>query len=347
MEVFVIDEFIQKLPKAELHLHIEGTLEPELMFALAKKNNVKLPFSSINELKNAYQFSSLQSFLDLYYQGANVLLDEQDFYDLTMAYLTKVAAQNVKHVEVFFDPQTHTARGLSFATVIQGIYRALIDGQHYFGISFNLIMCFLRHLSEDSAFATFQEASPFLPIITAVGLDSAERNNPPGKFKRVFDLAREKGLLTVAHAGEEGPSAYIWEALQILQVARIDHGIRAVEDPILINYLREQQIPLTICPLSNIKLCVYHSMTELPLKKLLDAGLRVTINSDDPAYFDGYISENYQAVSDTFNLTQEELCHLAKNSFLASFLPETIKNHYITEIEAYAKAKVKVKSNSQ
>jgi adenosine deaminase len=337
MEIFVIDEFIQKLPKAELHLHIEGTLEPELMFALAKKNKVKLPFASVNELKNAYQFSSLQSFLNLYYQGTNVLHSEQDFYDLTMAYLTKVASQNVKHVEIFFDPQTHTARGLSFATVIQGIYRALMDGQQYFGISFNLIMSFLRHLSEESSFATFEEASSFLPIITAVGLDSAEKNNPPQKFKRVFDLAREKGLITVAHAGEEGPTGYIWEALQILQVARIDHGIRAIEDPMLIDYLRERQIPLTICPLSNIKLCVYHSMTEHPLKKLLDAGLRVTINSDDPAYFDGYIGENYQAVSDAFNLTREDLCQLAKNSFLASFLPEAIKNHYIAEIEAYAK----------
>ncbi|AFZ36734.1 Adenosine deaminase [Stanieria cyanosphaera PCC 7437] len=330
-----MDNFIVGLPKAELHLHIEGTLEPELMFTLAERNKIKLPFHSISEAKQAYNFNNLQSFLDIYYQGSNVLQQEQDFYDLTWAYLQKAATQNVKHTEIFFDPQSHTERGIAFETVYQGIYRALQAGQKELGISFQLIVCFLRHLSAAEALKTLEMALPYKETIIAVGLDSSEQGNPPAKFQAIFDRARKEGFLTVAHAGEEGAPAYIWEAINLLHVSRIDHGVRSIEDQDLIKYLAEQQIPLTVCPLSNIKLKVFETIEKHNLKQLLDLGLCVTVNSDDPAYFGGYIAENYQAVQDALNLNQTEIYQLAKNSFQASFLQLETKQSLITELDHY------------
>ena len=321
-------------PKAELHLHIEGTLEPELMFALSRRNNIPIPYASVEEVRKVYDFTNLQSFLDIYYQGCNVLVKEQDFYDLTLAYLDRVSNQGVRHTEIFFDPQTHTERGIPFETVITGITRALDDGRKQFGITSKLILCFLRHLSAEAAMATLQEALPFKHLITAVGLDSSEVGNPPEKFQSVFDKALEEGFLTVAHAGEEGPPEYIWQALDLLHASRIDHGVRSFEDEKLLERLVREQVPLTVCPLSNVKLKVYPSMEEHNLKKLLELGLCVTVNSDDPAYFGGYIEENYEVVRQTLGLTSQDLYQLAKNSFRASFLDEQEKQKLIAELDA-------------
>ncbi len=315
-----MNSFIQTLPKAELHIHIEGSLEPEMMFALAQRNGVKLPYASVAEIKAAYQFENLQTFLDLYYAGAQVLQTEQDFYDLTWAYLEKCAAQLVRHTEIFFDPQTHTDRGIPFEVVFNGITAALQAGREQLSVSAALILCFLRHLSADAAMATLEQALPYRDSIIGVGLDSSEMGHPPSKFQAVFDRARAEGWLTVAHAGEEGPPEYIWEAINLLKVSRIDHGVRCVEDPALVEYLVEHQIPLTVCPLSNVKLCVFDTMVDHNLKQLLDQGLCVTVNSDDPAYFGGYLNENFAAVQTALGLTHEDLIKLANHSFQAAFL---------------------------
>lgn len=322
----MLKNFIKNLPKAELHLHIEGTFEPELMFKIAKRNHKKIKFNSIEELKKAYRFNNLQEFLDIYYEGAGVLTEEQDFYDMTFAYFQKIHPQNVVHSEIFFDPQTHTNRGIKFETVIKGINRALKDAKTQLGISSKLIMCFLRHLDEKAATKTLKEALPYRDLIVAVGLDSSEVGNPPSKFKKVFAEARAAGFLTVAHASEEGPAEYIWEALNLLKVSRIDHGNHALDDKKLIKELVKRQIPLTVCPLSNLKLKVVEDLKNHPLKKMLDYGLLITINSDDPAYFGGYLNENYLAVAEALNLTKEEITQLAKNSFIGSFLNENPKN---------------------
>ena len=329
----MLKKFIHELPKAELHLHIEGTLEPELMFKLAERNQIKLPFESIAAAKQAYNFQNLQSFLDLYYHCTQVLQQEQDFYDLTWAYLQKAASQNVRHTEIFFDPQSHTERGIPFKVVHDGIYRALKDAESELGLSFKLILCFLRHLSSEQAMATLEEALPYKETIAAVGLDSSEQGNPPAKFQAVFDRARAENWLTVAHAGEEGPPEYIWSAIKLLHVSRIDHGVRCLEDRDLVEYLIEKQIPLTVCPLSNVKLKVFDSMEQHNLKKLLNLGVCVTLNSDDPAYFGGYIDENYQTATDALNLSQSEILQLAKNSFQASFLAPEAKNTLISELD--------------
>lgn len=327
-----IKELIHKIPKAELHLHIEGTLEPEMMFELAKRNNISLRFKNVEEIRNAYQFENLQSFLDLYYEGAGVLITEKDFYDLTWAYLTKVASQNVAHVEIFFDPQTHTERGIAFATVIEGIHKALEDGRKKLGISFKIIMCFLRHLSPASAMKTLESSLAFKDKIIGVGLDSSEKDFPPNLFQKVFERAQEVGYLCVAHAGEEGPAAYIWEALDLLNAKRIDHGVRCLEDPNLVEHLVKHQIPLTVCPQSNVKLCVFKKMKEHNLKKMLDLGICVTSNSDDPSYFGGYLEENYSEPQEALNLSEQDILTLAKNSFKASFLTEAEKKVYLDKI---------------
>jgi len=330
-----INDFISGLPKAELHLHIEGTFEPELMFEIAGRNRIKLKYNSVNELKSAYNFNNLQEFIDIYYSGANVLIEEQDFYDLTWAYLQKIHAQNVLHTEVFFDPQTHTSRGISFNKVISGIHRALEDGHKKLGISYRLILSFLRHLSEESAFLTLVEALPYKSWITAVGLDSSEKGYPPNMFERVFAKARAEGFLTVAHAGEEGPPEYVWEALNLLHVSRIDHGNRSLEDHLLVEELVKQKMPLTVCPLSNLKLKVVRDMTQHPLAEMLKKGMMATVNSDDPAYFGGYMNENYQAVAKALNLTKEQIVRLGKNAFEASFLNQTEKLEMIEKLELY------------
>lgn len=327
---------IAALPKAELHLHIEGSLEPELMFALAQRNGITLPYASVDEIRAAYQFENLQTFLDIYYAGASVLIHEQDFYDLTMEYLKRCHADNVVHTEIFFDPQTHTDRGIAFETVINGIARALRDGEKNYGITSHIILCFLRHLSEEAAFDTLRMAMPYKHLIKGVGLDSSEVGHPPSKFQRVFAQARAEGFITVAHAGEEGDPSYIWEALDLLQVSRIDHGVRAIEDERLMQRLANEQIPLTVCPLSNIKLCVFDGMENHNLKRLLAAGLCVTINSDDPAYFGGYVQQNYLEAAQTLALTVAEIVTLAKNSFAAAFLPIETKQHYFQQIDAIA-----------
>jgi adenosine deaminase len=324
---------IQRLPKAELHLHIEGTLEPEMMMTLAQRNRIKLPYGSVAEIRNAYNFRDLQTFLDIYYAGAQVLRKAQDFYDLTSAYLKRVAEDNVRHVEIFFDPQTHTERDVEFATVIDGIYGALQDGQSQLGITFRLIMCFLRHLSAEAAMATLEEALAFKDNIHAVGLDSSEAGHPPSKFVSVFDRARTEGFLTVAHAGEEGPPAYIREALDLLKVERIDHGVRCLEDQALVQRLVEEQIPLTVCPLSNVKLRVFETLEQHNLKLLLQRGLCATINSDDPAYFGGYIGENFLRTQQALNLTAADIHALARNAFTASFLSDADKQRYIAEVD--------------
>lgn len=330
-----LSQFINDLPKAELHLHIEGSLEPELMLKLAARNGVQLPFESVAEARAAYNFQDLDSFLEIYYTGTQVLQHEQDFYDLTWEYLQKAKSQNVRHTELFFDPQIHSQRGVSLATVHTGITQALRDGEKQLKISSRLIMCFLRHLSESEAMTTLEAALPYQDTIAAVGLDSSEGGHPPSKFQRVFAQARAAGFLTVAHAGEEGPPEYIWEALQLLEVSRIDHGVRCLEEPELVSYLVQQQIPLTVCPLSNVKLKVFDSMSAHNLKKLLDAGVCVTINSDDPAYFGGYIAENYQQAQEALNLSQAELYTIAKNSFEASFLSSEAKAALIGELEQF------------
>ncbi|MDH3598683.1 MAG: adenosine deaminase [Candidatus Tectomicrobia bacterium] len=326
--------FIRSLPKTELHLHIEGTLESALMFELAQRNGVQLNYPSVEALQQAYDFRNLQSFLDLYYAGAQVLQHEQDFFDLTWAYLTRVYRENVKHVEIFFDPQTHTDRGVPFAAVIGGIRAALVQGERDLHITHRLILCFLRHLDEAAAFETLAQAMLFQSCIDGVGLDSSELGHPPSKFERVFAKAAQAGLARVAHAGEEGPPAYIWEALDLLQVSRIDHGIRAIEDAALLTRLKDEQIPLTVCPLSNVKLCVFDRMADHNLKHLLDAGLCVTLNSDDPAYFGGYIEENFVQAQVALHLSKADLARLARNSFEASFLSNAEKNRYKAEIDA-------------
>lgn len=335
MNNLTIQEFIEGIPKAELHLHIEGTFEPELMFEIAKRNNKKLKYASIEELKKAYRFSNLQEFLDIYYAGADVLLHEKDFYDLTWAYLTKVKKQNLVHTEIFFDPQTHTERGVPFDVVIKGIYRALEEGQKQLGISSKLILSFLRHLDEASAFETLNQALPYKELISAVGLDSSELGNPPSKFERVFEQARAEGFFTVAHAGEEGPADYIWESIELLEVHRIDHGNRSLEDDKLIMHLVEKQIPLTLCPLSNLELKVVHDLKDHPVVEMMERGLLVTVNSDDPAYFGGYMNENYIAIAEALNLSKEHIAQLVKNSFMASWLSDVEKSNMVSQINEY------------
>lgn len=324
--------FIDALPKAELHLHIEGSLEPEMLFALAKRNNVAIPFASVEEVRAAYDFSNLQDFLDIYYQGMGVLQTEQDFFDLTFAYLQRANADNVRHVEIFFDPQGHTERGVPFDTAIGGILRALDAGQQQFGISYGLILCFLRHLDEDAAFATLHQAEPWLDRIMGVGLDSSEVGHPPSKFARVFAAAKAKGLKLVAHAGEEGPPAYVWEALDLLHVDRIDHGNRALEDAALVQRIVADGQTLTVCPLSNLKLCVIHDIADSPVKRMLDLGIRATVNSDDPAYFGGYVNANFKAIAEALGLGREQLIQLAENSFTGSFLPEVEQARHLAAI---------------
>jgi adenosine deaminase len=333
--VTALEDFIKGIPKAELHLHIEGTFEPELMFEIAKRNNIKIKYKSVEEIKKAYDFNNLQDFLDIYYQGAGVLIEEQDFYDMTWAYLKKAHSQNVLHAEIFFDPQTHTDRGIKFQTVVQGINRALQDSQNKLGMSTGLIMCFLRHLDEEAAMKTLQQALNHKNLITAVGLDSSEVGHPPSKFQSVFEHARQEGFLTVAHAGEEGSAEYIWEALNLLKVSRVDHGNHCLDDEKLVQELVNRNMPLTVCPLSNLKLKVVNNLKEHPLRKMLEKGLLVTINSDDPAYFGGYVNENYLAISNALSLSKEEIVRLAKNSFTASFLDEEVKQHMIDKVEKY------------
>ncbi|MEM3783433.1 MAG: adenosine deaminase [Candidatus Bathyarchaeia archaeon] len=328
---------IKAIPKAELHLHIEGALEPEMLFEIAKRNKVRVKYRTVEEVKAAYNFRNLQDFLNVYYEGTSVLRNEQDFYDLTWAYLEKARSQNVLHTEIFFDPQAHTRRGIKFDTVITGIKRALQDGEQKLGISTRLIMCILRDLDVESAFQTLEEALSYKGWITAIGLDSAEVWNPPSKFQKVFEKALENGFLTVAHAGEEGPAEYIWEATKLLKVSRIDHGNHAIEDENLLRELARKKIPLTMCPISNLKLGVIKNMKEHPLRKMMELGIVVTVNSDDPAYFGGYINENYLAVQKALGLDAHQICTLARNSFQASFLSKSEKNNMLAKLENYAK----------
>jgi len=333
-----LESFIKGLPKAELHLHIEGTFEPEMAFKIARRNNVKMKYRTVKEVKDAYKFNNLQDFLNIYYKGAGVLFTEQDFYDMTWAYLKKAGSQNVIHTEIFFDPQTHTNRGVKFKTVIDGIYKATKDAGIQLGMSTRLITCFLRDLSAESAMRTLEQALPYKERIIAVGLDSAEVGNPPSKFKEVFKRARKEGFLTVAHAGEEGPAEYVWEALQKLKVSRVDHGNRSLEDDELVDKLVEKKMPLTVCPLSNLKLKVVDKLKEHPLKKMIKKGLLVTVNSDDPAYFGGYVNENYIKTAKALNLTKKDMYTLAKNSFQASFLSEKEKQALIRRLDDYAQS---------
>ena len=330
-----LETLIVNAPKAELHIHIEGSMEPELMFELAARNRVPLPFATVEEVRRSYDFRDLQSFLDIYYQGARVLLREQDFYDLTWAYLLRRAAENVRHAEIFFDPQTHTDRGVPFETVVTGIHRALADGERQLGLTSKLIMCFLRHLSADMAMRTLDEALRYEGMIAGVGLDSSEVGHPPGEFRAVFEKARRHGLSAVAHAGEEGPPAYIWQALEELKVSRVDHGVRCLEDPGLVEKLVAEQTPLTVCPLSNVRLRVVNSMAEHPLKRMLDAGLCVTVNSDDPAYFGGYVVENYLAAHRELGIGADGIRRLIGNSFRASFLTAEAKEDLVNEVDSY------------
>lgn len=333
-----MEEFIHRIPKAELHLHIEGSLEPELMFRLAERNKIKLSFQSIDDLRQAYQFTNLQSFLDIYYVGAQVLVQQQDFYDLTWAYLSKAYEQNVRHTEIFFDPQTHTDRGIAFETAISGIHQALVDAKKQLNISSKLILCFLRHLSPESAMQILGQALPYKEWIVAVGLDSSEIGNPPEKFRAVFDKARAEGFLTVAHAGEEGPPEYIWQALDMLKVKRIDHGIRCIEDDKLVERLVKEQIPLTVCPLSNIKLRVFDKIQDHTIKQLLDKGVCVTVNADDPAYFGGYVEENLLAIANALSLNVKDIYQMEKNAFEATFLTSAEKKILLDELEMFIKS---------
>jgi len=333
-----MDAFITGLPKAELHLHIEGSLEPELMFALAERNGVAIPFGSVEEVRAAYAFSNLQDFLDIYYAGADVLRTRQDFHDLAAAYFDRAAADGVVHAEIMFDPQTHTARGIPFAVAIEGLLSACAEAETRHGITSRLILCFLRHLSEAEAFETLAAAEPWLDRIAAVGLDSSEVGHPPEKFARVFAAARAKGLKLVAHAGEEGPPAYVTQALDILHVDRIDHGNRSLEDDALVARLAHERVTLTVCPLSNLKLCVVNDLADHPIDRMLAAGLKPTINSDDPAYFGGYVADNYRAVAAARGLDREALVTLARNSFTGSFLPEEAIAAHLEKLEAYAAA---------
>lgn len=327
-----IIEFIKKKPKAELHLHIEGTLEPDLLFKLAKRNNIKLTFGNIKEVKSAYNFNDLESFLNLFYQGSRVLIKEKDFFDLTWAYALKCKEDNIVHTEIFFDPQTHLKRGIDFDLIINGIHKALLKANKYFGLTFKIIMCFLRHLDEASAFNILDRALVHKDKIVGVGLDSSEVGHPPRKFKRVFKKAIEKGFLTVAHAGEEGPPEYIWEALNILKVKRIDHGVQCLQDETLVQKLIDDQIPLTVCPLSNIKLRVFNKLKEHNLKKMLNKGLMVMVNSDDPAYFGGYVNKNLIESQRALNLSMKDIKTLIINSFKSSFLKEKEKREWIKQL---------------
>lgn len=328
-------DFINNLPKAELHLHIEGTLEPELLFALAERNSIQLKYESIDQLKSAYQFDCLQDFLDIYYQGASVLIAEQDFYDLTYSYLTKCAAQNMRHAEIMFDPQTHTERGISFETVIKGISSACSDAKEKLNVSSLLIMSYLRHLSEEDAFKTLEESLPFKHLIMAVGLDSSEKGNPPSKFERVFEASVKEGYIPLAHAGEEGGPDYIWEALDLLKIKRIDHGNNCLQDKLLVQEIINRNMALTVCPLSNTALQVVDNLKNHPLKKMMELGLKVTINSDDPAYFGGQLNQNFIEVQAALNLTKEDLYQLAKNSFQYSLLKDDEKQIHLNELENY------------
>ncbi|PHS52588.1 MAG: adenosine deaminase [Lutibacter sp.] len=327
--------FIENLPKAELHLHIEGSFEPALMFEIAKRNTIKIPYNSVEEIEEAYKFDCLQDFLNIYYQGASVLTTEQDFYDLTYNYLQKCANQNVRHTEIMFDPQTHTERGIAFETVIKGISKACDDAQEKLNVSSLLIMSYLRHLSEDDAFKTLNQSLPFKNKITAVGLDSSEKGNPPSKFKRVFEASVKEGYIPVAHAGEEGSADYVWEAIDILGIKRIDHGNNSLQDEKLVKEIIKRDMALTVCPLSNTALQVVDNLKDHPLKKMMDLGLKVTINSDDPAYFGGQVNKNYLEIQKSLDLTKKELYTLAKNSFKYSFLNESKKQQYLNELETY------------
>ena len=327
-----IAKFIREVPKTELHLHIEGTLEPELMFDLAKRNNIKIPYSSVDEVKSAYNFSNLETFLNIYYEGSKVLIKEQDFFDLTWAYAIKCRKENIVHTEIFFDPQAHLSRGVKFETIIDGINKALLKANKEFGLTYKIIMCFLRHLDEKSAFEVLDQAIQHKDKIIAVGLDSSEKGNPPSKFKNVFKKAIKEGFLTVAHAGEEGPPEYIWEAINLLEVKRIDHGVQCLKDEKLTNELIKKQIPLTVCPLSNIKLCVFKNLREHNLKIMLNEGLMVMVNSDDPAYFGGYVNDNLVESQLALDLSKNELKTLIINSFKSSFLSEEQKMKWIKKI---------------
>jgi adenosine deaminase len=330
-----LDAFITALPKAELHLHIEGSLEPELMFALAARNQVAIPYASVDEVRAAYAFSNLQDFLDIYYAGAAVLQTREDFHDLAAAYFARAAADGVIHAEIMFDPQTHTDRGIAFGEVIEGLLSAMAEAEAQHGMTTRLILCFLRHLSEEAAFATLAQAEPWLDRITAVGLDSSELGHPPAKFARVFAAARAKGLRITAHAGEEGPPAYVYEALDVVGTDRIDHGNRALEDPALVERLRAAAMTLTVCPLSNLKLCVVTDLADHPIDRMLGAGLKATLNSDDPAYFGGYVADNYRAVATARGLTREDLVTLARNSVEGAFLPSEQIAAHVAKLEAF------------
>ena len=326
-------DLIKRLPKAELHLHIEGSLEPELMFRLAKKNQIEIPYKDIEDVRNAYNFTNLQTFLDIYYAGANVLITQDDFYDLTWEYILKCVEDNVIHTEIFFDPQTHTARGVAFETVITGIKRALADAKAQYGITSCIIMCFLRHLSQEEAFETLEQALPFKDDIIGVGLDSSELGNPPSKFIKVFKKAKEEGFKLVAHAGEEADFSYIYEALDLLDISRIDHGVQSIKSAELMQRLKDEQMPLTVCPNSNIELRVFDNYKEHNIKELLDYGLNITVNSDDPAYFKGYINQNFINISENLPLTEDDIITLVKNSFRSSFISDELKQHYLDKVD--------------
>ena len=328
-------DFIKNMPKAELHLHIEGSFEPELMFAIAKRNQISIKYDSVEAVKKAYQFNNLQEFLDIYYEGAGVLQTEQDFYDLTWAYLERIKQDNVIHTEIFFDPQTHTHRGIPFDTVIKGIHAALEAGEKQLGITYKLIMSFLRHLSEAEAFKTLEQALPYAAWIDGVGLDSSEVGNPPSKFEKVYEIARQAGFKAVAHAGEEGPAEYVWEALDLLKIDRLDHGNRSLEDEKLVERLVDEKMALTVCPLSNLKLQVVKDLKKHPIKTMLQKGLKATVNSDDPAYFGGYMNDNYLAITEALDLDKDEIYTLARNAFEASFASPDRKNRMIKELDIY------------
>ncbi|MGV8945669.1 MAG: adenosine deaminase [Lutibacter sp.] len=327
--------FIEKLPKAELHLHIEGSFEPELMFKIAQRNHIDIPYNSVEEIEEAYKFNCLQDFLNIYYQGAGVLITEQDFYDLTYSYLQKCADQNVRHTEIMFDPQTHTKRGVAFETVINGISKACDDAKTKLGVSSLLIMSYLRHLSEEDAFETLEQSLPFKTKIKAVGLDSSEKGNPPSKFKNVFEASVKEGYIPLAHAGEEGAAAYVWEAIDMLGIKRIDHGNNALQDENLVKEIIKRDLALTVCPLSNTALQVVDDLKNHPLKKMMDLGIKVTVNSDDPAYFGGQVNKNYIEIQKALNLSKFDLYQLAKNSFQYSLLDENAKQRYLNELEVY------------
>ena len=332
-----LNAFIAGLPKAELHLHIEGSLEPDLMFELAQRNGVAIPYASVQEVAAAYSFSNLQDFLDIYYAGADVLRTERDFHDLALAYFRRAAADNVRHAEIFFDPQTHTDRGIAMSVVVEGLLSGMKAAETDLGVTSKLILCFLRHLDEDAAFATLKAAEPWLDRIAGVGLDSSEVGHPPSKFQRVFEAAGALGLKRVAHAGEEGPPDYVWQALDLLKIDRMDHGNRSMEDPALVARLAASGMTLTVCPLSNHKLCVVDDLADHPVPEMLRQGLHITLNSDDPAYFGGYVNENYRQLAEAVGLSREQIVQMARNSFEGSFLPVQDKAGYLAELDAYAR----------